>query len=330
MTDLNRPGYPQMPAPVVRRVNGIDLAVFEAGPADGPAVVLCHGFPEIAYSWHRQIPALAQAGYHVIVPDQRGYGWSEAPGTVEAYDMAALTGDLVGLLDATGHERGIFVGHDWGGLIVWQMPLMHPERVAGVVGVNTPFIPRLRSDPIERMRESLGEEMYIVFFQRPREPEALLEADIDRTMRFMQRRPDPNHQDGAMQLRADGGAPFAAALMGPEEAWPGLPLLSDTERDVYVRAFERSGFFGPVSWYRNFSRNWRLAEGLPQRVAVPALMIVAELDAALPPSMAEGIEKRVPDVEVHLLEGCGHWTQAERPGELSHLMLDWLRRRFPT
>ncbi|MGF1457160.1 MAG: alpha/beta fold hydrolase [Alphaproteobacteria bacterium] len=328
MAETDAPGYPDMPVARTRHVNGVRLAVFEAGPEDGPAIVLAHGFPEIAYSWHAQIPSLAAAGYHVMAPDQRGYGWSDAPNRVEAYDMAALTGDLVGLLDAAGHDRGIFVGHDWGGLVVWQLPLMHPDRVAGIIGVNTPFIPRLRSDPIVRMREALGEGMYIVYFQRPDEPEALLGADLDRTFRFFMRVPkDPG--GATMPLRADNASDFRAAFRAPEETWPGVPLLSAAERAVYVRAYERSGFFGPVSWYRNFSRNWHLAEGLPQHGGVPALMITAECDAALPPSMAEGIERYVPDVEVHCLEGCGHWTQKERPEALNALMLDWLSRRFP-
>lgn len=328
MAALDRPGYPDMPPPRMRDVNGVRLAVFEAGPEDGPAIVLAHGFPEIAYSWHTQIPALAAAGYHVMAPDQRGYGWSEAPSRVEAYDMAALTGDLVGLLDDAGHDKAIFVGHDWGGLVVWQMPLMHPDRVAGIVGVNTPFIPRLRADPILRMRETLGEGMYIVFFQRADEPEALLSADIDRSFRFFMRR-SAEAGGPTMPLRADNAQDFQEAFRAPEETWPGVPLLSDAERAVYVSAFERSGFFGPVSWYRNFSRNWHLSEGLTQHVPMPALMITAELDTALPPAMAEGIAKYVPDVEVHCLEGCGHWTQKERPEALSGLMLDWLGRRFP-
>ncbi len=322
------PGYPDMPPPTLREVNGVRLAVFEAGPEDGPVVILAHGFPEIAYSWHAQVKALAEAGYRVMAPDQRGYGWSEAPGQVEAYDMAQLTGDLVGLLDATGREKGIFVGHDWGGLVVWQMPLMHADRVAGVVGVNTPFIPRLRDDPIERMRAALGEDFYIVFFQKAEEPEVLLEKDVDRSMRFFMRRPDPALRQEDVSVESSPNLDFRGSFEAPEETWSGLPLFSDAERGIYTGAFERSGFFGPVSWYRNFSRNWRLAEGLTQHVSMPALMVVAEKDHALPPSMAEGIAKYVPDVELHLLEGCGHWTQAERPAELNRLLIDWLDRRF--
>src|SRR6516162_7371770 len=131
-----------LPTPKMIRTNGIDMAVYEAGPKDGLPVVLCHGFPELAYSWRHQVPALVAAGFRVLVPDQRGYGDSDRPADVAAYDIHHLTGDLVGLLDALGIERAVFVGHDWGGLVVWMMPLLHAARTAGVVGVNTPYFPR--------------------------------------------------------------------------------------------------------------------------------------------------------------------------------------------
>src|SRR5687767_9987610 len=116
--------------------NGVELHVLEAG--EGPPVVLAHGFPELAYSWRHQIPALAEAGYHVVAPDQRGYGRSSRPEAVEDYDMVHLTDDLVGLLDDLGEDKAVFVGHDWGSMVVWQMSLMHPDRVAGVVGMSVP------------------------------------------------------------------------------------------------------------------------------------------------------------------------------------------------
>ena len=146
------------------RETGITLSVHEAG--QGPAVVLCHGFPELAYSWRHQVRALAAAGYRVIAPDQRGYGGSDAPEPVEAYGMEHLTGDLATLLDALGIERAVFVGHDWGGFVAWAMPVMHPERCAGVIGVNTPYIPFPNT---ERLRKAFSEDerLYILWFQQP-------------------------------------------------------------------------------------------------------------------------------------------------------------------
>jgi pimeloyl-ACP methyl ester carboxylesterase len=324
-----------MPAVSFAQVGDLRMAYWEAGaPAPGqprraPPVVLCHGFPELAFSWRHQILALAAAGYHVIAPDQRGYGLTGGPDGAEAYDIAHLTGDLVGLLDAKGIDRAIFVGHDWGGLVTWQLPLMHPDRVAGVVGLNTPFIPRLSADPIALFRAAYGEDMYIVFFQTEGPAEALFEADVERTLRFFMRKP------GGTQAGFTGGQSAAAqtlamqTLLGyykPETDTQ--QFLSDAELGYFVSQFERGGFRRPIHWYRNFTRNWRAAEHLTQHVPHPALMIMAELDVVLPPRMADGMERYVPDLEKVLIAGSGHWTQQEKPAEVNATLLDWLGRRF--
>jgi pimeloyl-ACP methyl ester carboxylesterase len=153
--------------------NGIRMGYYEAGPGDGKVpVILCHGWPELAFSWRHQIKALGDAGIRVIAPDQRGYGATSRPEKVEEYDLDHLTGDMVGLMDHLAVERAVFVGHDWGGFVVWAMPMRHPSRVAGVVGVNTPHLPRAPIDPIELFRKRFGDMMYIVQFQNPaREPD---------------------------------------------------------------------------------------------------------------------------------------------------------------
>src|ERR1700744_5861101 len=173
-----------MPAPKMIKTNGIDMAVYESGPKDGLPVVLCHGFPELAFSWRYQIKALGDAGYHVLAPDQRGYCLTSRPANVEDYDMKHLTGDLTGLLDAFGIDKAVFVGHDWGGLVIWQMPIYYPTRVSGVIGVNTPFLPRPPIDPIMGMRALYGDDMYIVYFQKPDEPDAALAKDVRKTFNF--------------------------------------------------------------------------------------------------------------------------------------------------
>ena len=156
----------EMPPLQFAETNGIRMGFYEAGPkTDAPPVVLCHGWPELAFSWRHQIKALAEAGIRVIAPDQRGYGATDRPEPVEAYDMEHLTGDLVGLLDHLKIDKAIFVGHDWGGFVVWQMPLRHPSRVAGVVGVNTPHWDRAPMDPIALFRQRFGDQMYIVQFR---------------------------------------------------------------------------------------------------------------------------------------------------------------------
>ena len=162
------------PEPTMVRTNGIDMAVYEMGPKDGVPVVMCHGFPELAYSWRHQLPALAAAGYRAIAPDQRGYGRTSRPANIPDYDMPHLTDDLAGMLDALGLKKAVFCGHDWGGMVVWQMALYHPERVSGVIGVNTPFLARPPMDPIMAMRALYGENMYIVYFQKPGDADAIL------------------------------------------------------------------------------------------------------------------------------------------------------------
>ena len=181
----------EMPPLQFAEVNGIRMGYYEAGPAsDKPPVILCHGWPEIAFSWRHQIKALSEAGIRVIAPDQRGYGATDRPEPVEAYDMEHLTGDLVGLLDHLKIDKAIFVGHDWGGFIVWQMPLRHLDRVAGVVGVNTPHWDRAPADPIELFRQRFGDKMYIVQFQDPgREPDRIFGSRVEQTFDAFMRKP---------------------------------------------------------------------------------------------------------------------------------------------
>jgi pimeloyl-ACP methyl ester carboxylesterase len=318
------------PEPKMVKTNGIELAVYEAGPKDGIPVVLCHGFPELAYSWRHQLPALGAAGYHVIAPDQRGYGRSTRPAAVTDYDMEHLTGDLAGLLDAYGLKDAIFCGHDWGGLVVWQMPLFHPKRVRGVIGVNTPFIPRGPMDPIAAMRAVFGEEMYIVYFQKPGAADAALAKDVRKSMRFFMRKSGMKAEDYAKLPAEQRNLALVKALEADEATWggQGAQLLTEEELNYFVSAFERTGFTGGINWYRNFTRNWEKSEGVAQKVNVPGLMIMAEDDVVLSPAMADGMEQFVPDLEKALIRDCGHWTQQEHPDQVNVIMIDWLKRRF--
>ena len=308
------------PEPRFVRANGLRLAVYEQGV--GVPVVFSHGFPELAYSWRHQLPALAAAGFRAIAPDQRGYGASDRPEAVEAYDIAQLTGDLVGLLDALELERAVFCGHDWGGMVIWSLGQLHPSRVLGLIGVNTPFMPRAPKPPIALLTEMMGPEHYIVHFQKPGDADARLAKDVRRVFEVIMRRgiklADIDLSRGIQNL--------AAAV--EEGRMLGQPLLSDAELDVFVRAFERSGFTGGINWYRNMDRNWRLTEHVPQTLQVPSLMVMAEDDFALRPALAEGMEARVTPLEKVLIRDCGHWTQQERPAELNRILVDWLRRQF--
>jgi pimeloyl-ACP methyl ester carboxylesterase len=328
---------PNMPPVQFADVNGVRLAYYEAGSRTGTPIVLCHGWPELAYSWRHQIKALADAGRWVIAPDQRGYGDSDKPSAVEDYDLRHLTDDLAGLLDHLGAEKGVFCGHDWGGFVVWQMPLRHPGRVAGVIGLNTPFSPRAPADPIEIMRRRFGDEMYIVHFQKFGEADAILAGDVPKAMSFFMRRPMPGTPPASGGLSAEAERPAgqsAFALIRMLEVYdpafdPRPKFLTDEEMAVFVDTYSRTGFTGGINWYRNFTRNWQNSEGVTDRVEVPSLMIMAEKDAVLPPSAADGMEAYVADLEKALVKDSGHWTQQEEPDAVNRIIIDWLDRRFP-
>jgi pimeloyl-ACP methyl ester carboxylesterase len=316
------------PEPTFVQTNGIRIAVYTAGQKGKPAVVLSHGWPELAFSWRHQLKPLADAGFHILAPDQRGYGLTSAPDKVEDYDIHHLTADLVGLLDAYGIEKAVFAGHDWGGFVVWAMPQLHPSRVAGVIGLNTPHLPRAPMDPIALMRMAYGEDMYIVFFQKLGVAEAVLEKDVGKTMRFMYRRSGLTIEEYEKRPASEKTLALGTALQTDETLWPGKVFLNDAELSTYVETFKKSGFRGGVNWYRNFTRNWQTTEGVDQIVKVPCLMIMAENDIVLRPSMADNMGALCPDLEKYLVKDSGHWTQQEKPEETTRVMRDWLLKRF--
>lgn len=328
MIDWQNPTYLDLP--------DLRMAVFEAGEqrTDRPSLVLCHGWPEVAYSWRKVVPLLVAQGWHVIVPEQRGFGLTGKAlndkgdeSGVPLYDMAHLNGDMAHLLDAYGLDKAVFAGHDWGGIMMWQLPFHHPDRIAGLIGVNTPFIPRLSDDPIKLMRAALGDDFYVVMFQDYGRAEAVFDADPAKLLRMMYRQTAP---DGPQEPPSDAWLRIELLnmLKDDEAKWPGMPLLNDDDFTYYVDAFKRAGFRGGINWYRNFTRNWEMAADFEQKVPHPGLMICAADDRVLPPSMADGMDKYVPDLETHIIDDCGHWTQNEQPEELARVMLDWLTRRF--
>ena len=326
----------QMPPVQYAETNGVRMAYYEAGPREGVPVIFCHGFPELAFSWRRQLPAFEAAGRWAIAPDQRGYGLTTAAnGPVESFDMEHLTADLIGLLDHLGVQKAIFCGHDWGGIVVWQMPLRYPDRVAGVIGLNTPFMARGPVDPIAVMRARMGEDMYMVHFQKPGEADAVMDGDVAKAMNFFMRRPmdDAAPSAGLASAREPGGEsafPLIKILQAYDPAYdPREKFLTDDEFAAFVESFERTGFTGGINWYRNFTRNWERSAGIEQKVKVPSLMIMAENDAVLPPSAADGMEAYVSDLEKALIKGSGHWTQQEKPEAVNAAILGWMDRRFP-
>lgn len=312
---MNTPSIPvPFPEPSLVAVeDGVVLEVFEAGRHNaGNPVVLCHGWPDLARTWRHQVPALVAAGYHVIVPNQRGYGRSSRPAEVTSYDVTHLTGDLVALLDHYGYEDATFVGHDWGAMVVWSLALLHPTRVARVVCLSMAYPVRGEAPWIEQMESALGGDYYFVHFNRqPGVADAVLDADPARFLRNLYRRDEPLQVPGPGMVMID---------LAHAESAGGDPLLSDDELALYVTAFERSGFTGGINWYRNLDRAWHLLAEVDPIVRQPALMIYGDRDTVPP---AENLAEHVPDVEeVHL--DSGHWIHQERPEETNRVLLGWL------
>lgn len=309
-------------ARTLQLASGLRLEVFEAG--QGPLLVLCHGFPELAYSWRHQFPALTRAGFRVAAPNQRGYGGSDAPREVEAYHLEHLCTDLAELLDALEVEKAVFVGHDWGGFVAWAMPLCYPERCLGVVGVNTPYLAFPGTELLGKVFPD-PEKNYILWFQEPGVAERVLEAQTPLVFEKLMRGATEPPDTANLAESADAN-PFRRL---PELESFGKALLSADELQVYVDAFTRSGFSGPINWYRNIDRNLELLPELGIRnIDLPCLQITAAWDLALPPALADGMSERCSDLVRVDIDACGHWTQQEKPEEVNRALVDWLTPRF--
>jgi pimeloyl-ACP methyl ester carboxylesterase len=317
--------------------NGIRLNIAEQGK--GPVVLLCHGFPESWYSWRHQIDALAAAGFHAVAPDMRGYGKSDAPEAIDQYTIFHLVGDLVGLLDAIEVPKAVIVGHDWGATVAWQAARLRPDRFPAVVGLSVPFRPRSPVRPTSVMPQTADAQFYQLYFQEPGVAEAEFERDPRSTVRNMLYGASG---ESAAEIRAAATGRGAAPNVGmvPRNGGllrgPGAPAtlpawLSEADIDFYAGEFKRSGFRGPLNYYRNIDRNWELmAAFADKKVTVPALYIAGDHDMVLAaPGTAEylaGLKQFVPALrDIQLLPGCGHWTQQERPGEVNAAIIDFVR-----
>ena len=312
--------------------NGIRMHVAEAG--QGPLVLLLHGFPESWYSWRHQLAALAQAGYHAVAPDQRGYGQTDCPAEIEKYTQLHLVGDTIGLLDALEEEQAVIVGHDWGGPVAWNAALMRPDRIRGVVGLSVPYIPRGPVNFLTAMRSLLGEGFYMVYFQQPGIAEAELERDVRTTIRTLlySVSGDALADRGAPQPIVPQGGGFLDIMLDPETlpAW-----LTEQDIDYYTSEFERTGFSGGLNWYRTIEKSWELmAAWTGALVRSPALYIAGERDLVvnLPGSqdLIAHLRTFIPNLRgTFMLPGCGHWTQQERPAEVNTALLAFLKDLTP-
>ncbi|XP_035308692.1 bifunctional epoxide hydrolase 2 isoform X2 [Cricetulus griseus] len=295
---------------------GIRLHFVEMG--SGPAVCLCHGFPESWFSWRYQIPALAQAGFRVLAIDMKGYGDSSSPPEIEEYAMEVLCKEMVSFLDKLGIPQAVFIGHDWAGVLVWSMALFYPERVRAVASLNTPFMPPNPEVPPMEVIKSIPVFNYQLYFQEPGVAEAELEKNMSRTFKTFFRASD--------EMVRGHRCLFAGGLLVNTPENPSLSkITTEEEIEFYVQQFKKSGFRGPLNWYRNTERNWKWScKGLGRKILVPALMVTAEKDIVLRPQMSKNMENWIPYLKRGHIEDCGHWTQIEKPAELNQILIKWL------
>ncbi len=311
------------------RTNGISLHYVEGG--SGPLIVLCHGWPESWYSWRHQIPALVAAGYRVVAPDQRGYGRSDRPEAIAAYNILDLVGDIVGLVNALGEKRAVIVGHDWGAMVAQQAALLRPDLFGALGLLSVPFIPRGPVRPAVRFAQITRQtHFYQDYFQEPDKAERELEEDVRGTLLGLLAEgslaPGERVTHSIVAFPKDMRLGDVIRARVPHER---PPWLTEEDVDFYVGEFTRAGFRGGINWYRNIDRNWELTpfqDGA--KVLQPTVFIAGERDLVLKMT-AEALAAQptnVPNLKgSHLVANAGHWVQQQQPGAVNELLLGFLR-----
>jgi len=306
--------------------NGIRMHIAERG--EGPLVVLCHGFPESWYSWRHQLSALADAGYHAVAPDMRGYGRTDRPEAIDQYTLLHLVGDIVGLVDALGGAQAVVIGHDWGAPVAWHCALLRPDRFRAVAGLSVPYRPRGGARPTTVMPRTEDAVFYQLYFQEPGVAEAEFEQNPRQTLHAMLHGGSGDAPRGGRPL---GMVPKGGGFLSGRGAPALPPWLTEADLDVYAAEFARSGFRGGLNWYRNIDRNWELmAPFAGARVEVPALYVAGDRDLVV---SFPGMDQLIPNLgrfvpklrDTIMLPGCGHWTQQERPDEVNRAIIEFLR-----
>jgi pimeloyl-ACP methyl ester carboxylesterase len=306
--------------------NGIKMHYTEAGA--GPRVLLCHGFPESWYSWRYQLHALAEAGFQAIAPDMRGYGQTEQPKEVEAYDVFQLTGDLVGLVNSLGDQPVVIVGHDWGAWITQAAALLRPDLFRAVALLSVPFLPRLSISPSAWEQQKYPGKIFYQQILRAPGSEKMFDADVRGTIaRVLYSASGESSTDKQWKAVMDPSEMATAAAAPATLRKPSFV----TEEDIgfFVGEFERSGFVGGLNYYRNVDRNWAMTPFLDgAKLRQPTLFIAGERDGVLGfwGEEVEAMERNVPNLRRKLiLPGVGHWTQQESPDAVNRALIEFLR-----
>jgi pimeloyl-ACP methyl ester carboxylesterase len=304
--------------------NGIEIFLLEQG--EGPLVVLCHGWPELSYSWRHQIPAIAAAGFRVAAPDMRGFGRTSAPVQIEAYSIFDHVGDMVALVAALGEQQAVIVGHDWGAPVAWHAAMFRPDVFTAVAGLSVPPPFRGRGRPLDSLREIGISNFYWQYFQKPGVAEGELERDVDLTMRILLGR---GFSDPSASLFVADGKGFLGdvSVVRPLPDW-----LSEADVSYFSEIYRKTGFRGGLNWYRNIDRNWELTAPWQGALIVqPSLFIAGANDAVITGLMGgkrvADMERVLPNLKQKLIiDGAGHWIQQERAAEVNAALTDFLQQ----
>jgi len=312
-----------MPSPRTVSANGIEIFLLEQG--EGPLVLLCHGWPELSYSWRHQIPEIAAAGFHVAAPDMRGFGRTSAPADINAYSIFDHVGDMVALVAALGKKRATIVGHDWGAPVAWHAALFRPDVFSAVAGMSVPPPSRGRGRPLDTLRESGITNFYWQYFQTPGVAEREFERDVDVTMRTLLGR---GFSDPSASLFIEDGKGF----LGDVSAVRPLPdWLSEADLSYFSDAYRKSGFRGGLNWYRNIDRNWELtAPWQGAQIHQPSLFIAGSNDSVITgligAKRVADMERVLPNLKQKLIiDGAGHWVQQERADEVNAALIAFVK-----
>eukprot|EP01098_Paradermamoeba_levis_P006349 TRINITY_DN2632_c0_g1_i1.p1 TRINITY_DN2632_c0_g1~~TRINITY_DN2632_c0_g1_i1.p1 ORF type:complete len:365 (-),score=89.10 TRINITY_DN2632_c0_g1_i1:55-1107(-) len=301
----------------------------------GVPVILCHGWPDFWYGWRHQINKLAEAGFHVIVPDQRGFGQTKVLKSnpqAEDYSQQKVTSDLLALMDLLLIQKAVFIGHDWGGAIVWAMSIHYPERVIGVGALCTPFVPpNPNKNPMDGLKSNPRQFDYQLYFQEKGVAEKEMSQNSSYLIKCMHRGASPNDKVvfsrpvSTSNVRERGGM-----LVGyPEDSkLKRSEMMTAEDLDYYAKNFDRSGFEGGMNWYRNIERNWEWSKkaNFQGKISVPCLMVTAGRDGVLKPEMSAHMELFIENLQRGHVELSGHFIQEEHPKQINEFLVAWLHK----
>ena len=324
---LNAPG---MPETKFIETNGITMAVYEKGR--GLPVIFCHGFPELAYSWRHQLDSVAAAGFRAIAPDLRGFGLSDKPQDIAAYATTEICDDLVGMMDSMGLEKAVFCGHDWGGFVVDTMALLYPERCAGLIGIGAPhsFRPEHLPPAPLTAEDIVDKAAYNAFMQQKDIPEKLLNGNARLFYKTFFRK---NYftSTNLKRLPADSAERRLdlAAMMDNSKGKQPL-FISERDLEFYVQTSDKRGFEGGINWYRAMNTTWEQLGKREQHwgLNIPYLYLWPSEDPINVFGLDVGLEDYIDNLEVHAIEGSGHFVMEEAPEIVSERITDWLTRNF--